>query len=417
MKLTEENLGLLILPEGKAEKLYTDADLSGFGARVRRDASGRVMRSWFLQYRDRTTGKQHRIRLGNIDPPAAVPASKARQRATALSVEIQLGNNPQRARKEAKKDHKRIFLDVALQYLADRQAGVVGKRPMRPSTHQSAKRHYETHWATFSRRPIAAITVDDVRAELRGIVERFGKVAAIRARSNLSALFTWAMREGVARSNPVIGTHIIAENPPRSRTLSDAEIRAVWAACEEGDFGRIIKLLLITGARRSEIGGLQWSELDLAHGIMTIPATRTKAGRELKLTLPPAALDILRSCPRKGDRQFLFGSRGLAYSRWGFAKMALDKRIAEAGHRLAPWGLHDLRRTAATRLAGLGVRPDIIELTLNHAGPKEGLGGVYNHYPYQAEIASALAAWARALTNIIEGANGGDVVPFVVRMA
>ena len=88
------------------------------------------------------------------------------------------------------------------------------------------------------------------------------------------------MREGLARANPTILAQALAENPARDRVLDDDEIRAVWHACQDDDFGRIIKLLLLTGCRRNEIGGLQWSELNLGAGVLTIPAARTKARTE-----------------------------------------------------------------------------------------------------------------------------------------
>jgi Arm domain-containing DNA-binding protein len=146
MKLVEENLHRCILPEGKSDTTYADDDLSGFGIRVRRDAKGRVKRKWFYQYRSRSDGTQHRINLGNVDSPAAVPATKARQKATEHSVSTQLGDDPQKQRKAARKGSTRLLLDEALKYLDDRKAGIVGKRPMRPSTYKAAKRYFELHW-------------------------------------------------------------------------------------------------------------------------------------------------------------------------------------------------------------------------------------------------------------------------------
>jgi integrase len=411
MRLTDENLHLCVLHEGKAERFYHDDDLSGLGIRVRRDTKGRIRRNWFFYYRSKTNGAQHRINLGSVDRPAAVSTTKARQAATELSIRVQTGGNPQRERKAAKADRKRLLLDEAMRYLEDRRTGVIGKRPMRPSTFNSAVLHFKVHFAALARRPVAEITAKEINAELRKIIERYGKIAAVRARSNLHSFYTWAAREGIARSNPVFETHQIAENPPRNRVLDDDEIRAVWSACRDDDFGRIIRLLLLTACRRSEIGGLQWGEIDFRTGTLTVPATRTKAARELRLTLPPAALEVLRTCPRKGDRPFLFGERGSAYNRWGMQKALLDQRIAAAGHHLAPWGLHDLRRTTATGMAAIGVQPHVVELVLNHAGPKEGLGRVYNQHPYAHEIADALARWSRALMAIVNpGGEPSNVV-------
>jgi hypothetical protein len=102
MKLTDENLHLCVLPEGRSEKLYADDDLTGFGIRVRRDVKGRIKRKWFYQYRSRNDGSQHRINLGNVDSPAAVPATRAREAATEMAVRVQVGGNPPKGTDDGK---------------------------------------------------------------------------------------------------------------------------------------------------------------------------------------------------------------------------------------------------------------------------------------------------------------------------
>jgi integrase len=184
----------------------------------------------------------------------------------------------------------------------------------------------------------------------------------------------------------------------------------IWAACRDDDFGRIVKLLFLTGCRRDEIGGLSWNEVNLDTGAMMLPSHRTKSGRPLQLTLPPQAIETLRHCPRKADRQYLFGQTGGAFSRWSWEKMAIDKRLAQLGHALEPWGLHDIRRTVRTRLSDLGVAPHIAELVLGHAAHKTGIVGTYDRYDYSREIADALARWANTLAAIIEP-PAGNVTP------
>lgn len=303
------------------------------------------------------------------------------------------------------------MLNSALKYLEDRRTGIVGKRPMSRSTYAAARRTFENHFAHLAKRPVALVTDDEIRKGLRQVIERHGKVAAIRDKSNLSSFYSWALREGLAKANPTINVQQLAENAARDRTLDDDEIRAIWSACGDDDFGKIVKLLLLTGARRNEIGGLQWSELNLAAGVMTVSPARTKARRELRLTLPPAALDILQSVPRRADRQYLFGDRGGEYSRWGYAKVNLDKRLAENGYQLKPWTLHDLRRSCRTRLAMLGVPPHVAARVLNHVDGHRGSvdGSVYDRHDYAKELADALAKWADALMAIV--GSGPKVVP------
>src|SRR5262249_61313204 len=129
-----------------------------------------------------------------------------------------------------------------------------------------------------------------------------------RGRDPWSALLGWGMKEGLCKANPVLATNDPTEGMrPRDRVLNDDEVRAMVNACEEDDGGRIIKLLLLTGCRREEIGGLKWSEVNLDAGLMSIPGTRTKNHRTLELPLPEVAIDILRSVPRQEDRDFVFG--------------------------------------------------------------------------------------------------------------
>jgi integrase len=411
MNLSDENVHLCTLPADKAEKLFHDDTLPGFGIRVRRDADGRTRRRWFYQYRSKLDGTQRRIALGNVDRPAAVPAAKARQAATEIAVKVQLGQDPQGERKAGRKSAKRLFGDEAQRYLEDRLAGITGRRPMKLSTYKAGKRYFELHWGAFQKRPVDSITDNDVREQLRQIIERHGKVAAARAKTFLSAFYVWAIREGSAKANPTIGTHAINENPPRDRVLSDDEIKAVWSACLDNDFGRIVKLLLFTACRRDEIGGLVRAEFNSDSGLLTITGARTKSGRPLILTLPPVAADILRGTPQRAGREFFFGLSGGAFSRWSWEKLALDGRLAQAGYRLERWTLHDLRRTVRTGMGKIGIKPHIAELVLNHVGHKSGIGAVYDTHDYMAEIAEALASWSRHLMAIVGEPDSSNVTP------
>lgn len=410
-QLTDAALHECTLPEGKSEKLYFDRDLTGFGIRVRRKANGRVQRKWFFQYRSKLDGKQRRVGLGNVDKPSAVSATKARQAAAALNDRVQTGGaDPQQERRETKQANKLLLLDAALKYLDDRKGGIVGKRPMRETTYKRARLHFEKHWGTLAVRPVAAITENEIKTELRKIIDRHGKQAARVAKANLSAFYVWALKEGLVKTNPTIYTHALAQNPPRERVLTDDEIRAIWSTLRDhDDFGHIVKLLFFTGCRRNEIGGLCWSELNLNTGTMTLPALRTKSGRGHQLSLPPQAVEVLRQCPRKADRDLLFGHRGGQFCSWGWSKMRLDRDLAAAGYKLEAWSLHDIRRTARTRFGKIGIKPHVAELVLGHAAHKTGIVGTYDHHDYADEIADALARWATTLTGIINPPDRSNV--------
>jgi integrase len=216
----------------------------------------------------------------------------------------------------------------------------------------------------------------------------------------LVGVVAWAMKEGLVDFNPVAAT-----NDPevgqlsRDRVLSDLELAQIWRACDDGIPGRIVKLLILLGCRRHEIGGLHRDEINLETGMLNIPGDRTKNGRALELALPPAALELIADMPRQGE--CIFSQSGRAFSGWSVLKMRLDLAIATAtGRPLKPWRLHDLRRTFRTGLGKLGVPPHVAELCINHV--KGGIQAVYDRYQYQPEIKMALARWAEHVLSIAE---------------
>ena len=272
---------------------------------------------------------------------------------------------------------------------------------------------------------LAKIERRTVASRLAEIAASSGPVAADRERAALSAFFTWAMREGLADGNPVIGTNRASESGARDRVLSDAELREIWNALQNDQYGTIVRLLILTGQRRDEIGSLRDAEVDFDGGLLKLPAERTKNNRVHDVPLSAPACAILQEQPRRAGRDLIFGEGEGAFQGWGRAKRALDSRILaarkasakEAGTDLRKakpmpaWRLHDLRRTVATRMADLGVQPHVIEAVLNHvSGHKAGVAGVYNRSTYIAEKTAALALWAEHVIALIEG-RSSKVVP------
>jgi integrase len=180
-------------------------------------------------------------------------------------------------------------------------------------------------------------------------------------------------------------------------------------ACREDDYGRIVYLLALTGQRREEVGGMRWDELDLDARLWRIPPERTKNHRPHDVPLSGPALQILAKVIRR-DRPFVFGEGDGPFQGWSKAKSALDKRIADAGSTPAPWRLHDLRRTVATRMGDLGIEPHVVEAVLNHvSGTKAGVAGVYNRSLYAGEKRAALALWADHVMSTFQGGPQNDV--------
>jgi integrase len=330
-----------------------------------------------------------------------VPLEDARKIAKRRFASVELGVDPRAGQKPT----------VTLRKAVDTYLGIK-KDTLRPETYRQASYHLLRLWAPLHGRSLAEIARADVAAGLQTIIKNQGRTSAARARGNLSALFGWAQREGICEHNPVQNTNNPAEGiPARERVLSDDEVKIIWNACPPDDFGKIVKLLLLTGCRREEIGQLKWSEVDLDTGVMTISGTRIKNGRDLQLPLPPAALDILRSAKPAEGREYVFGRDGrrAGFAGWAWGKLDLDKRIVEARGR-APdgWVLHDCRRTMRTGLGRLGIPPHIAELCIGHV--KGGVEAVYDRHRYQPQIGAALAAWAAHIEQLLSGGKGDRVV-------
>ncbi len=376
-------------PVGSKDHIIWDEGMPAFGVRLRPSKT-----TYVVQYR--VGRQQRRESLGDVRKLTLKDAKRA---AAQRFAKIELGIDPA-AEKAAERNVDRTKFGIIVdRYLA-------AKKPdLRPNSWKAAKRYFEVYWGPLHGRPIAGITSKVVAPLLATLTEKHGRTAAARARSNLSALFLWAIGEQLVASNPIIGTNDPAEGlPARDRVLDDREIKTIWNACLDDDFGRIVKLLLITACRRDEIGGLSWPEIDFEAERIILPGARTKSKRTHILPLPKLATNILRDVRRKEEREFLFGLRGGAFSRWGWEKMALDKRILEGGNRIAPWRLHDLRRTAATRMAELGVQPHVIEAVLNHSYGSQ-VARTYNRHSYEAEKREALSRWAERLKILTGGAN------------
>jgi integrase len=164
-----------------------------------------------------------------------------------------------------------------------------------------------------------------------------------------------------------------------------------------------VQLLLLTGQRRVEIGSLRWSYIDETERTITLPGTLTKNHREHTFPFGGMAAGILASVPRMGDT--LFPARGhdeVPFSGWSKSKPKLD-RLCGAEH----WTLHDLRRTFATQLAGLGVAPHVIERLLNHAsGRISGVAAVYNRYAYLTEMREAVSRFETKLEKLVADRMG-----------
>ena len=383
MIFSDKNTCGLELPSGSTDFVWWDDRIAGFGIRLR--AGGTC--NWIYRYR--IGSKQRSVILGSV---TSVPLAIARKNASILEARVRLGEDPALDRQNAKLEADNTFGVLAAQYLEAR------KSKWRTNTHKDNERYLIRYSKPLHGVPIAAVSQRNMANLLNSVAKDAGDVAANRLRAALAAFFGWVIREGVRLPEGNVASYTNKrEEKSRERVLTDAELKAVWTACPDDDFGAAVRLLILTGQRRSEIGLLRWDEV--GDDQIVLPGSRTKNGRTHVVPLTDQAQTILSRFRRDG-RQSVFGRRGKGFGDWARGKAALDSCIA----KVASWTLHDIRRTVATRMAELGVQPHIIEAVLTHvSGHKSGVAGIYNRASYDREKREALNLWAEHVMALVEG--------------
>jgi integrase len=352
----------------KPGAIIWDNKLPGFGARRQRDAVAYVVKY-------RVNGKQRFVTLGRH---GALTPDAARRKAKQILGSVAGGNDPASTRSDATGK-------VIEHYLAWAQPRL---RPTSFRLTQLYLRHH--YWHSLYRLPIMTVKRRNVAQGLAEIEAAHSATVADRARTALHTFFSWAIRMGYdLPANPVAGTHK-HNGKARERVLSEAELAAIWRACGDDDYGRIVRLLILTGQRREEIGGLRRGEIDPDR--IVLPGVRTKNKRDHIIPLAPQALALL---PERGG-DYVFGKRG--FVSWSRGKSALDSASGVAGFRL-----HDIRRTVATMMGDkIGVLPHVIEAVLNHySGHRAGVAGTYNRAKYLDDMRAALCAWADYVSRLV----------------
>jgi len=391
MKLTSALVDKLALPPGKTDKIWFDDAVSGFGLRIRavRKRNGGAIsnqeprRTWVFQYR--RGGKSRRMNIGEA---SALKVQKARDIAADLHAKVTLGGDPAAEKAANIARSSDTFGALAEKYLYRQRS------QLRSSTFRAQQRYLTKHAASLHRLPVDGIDRKTIAALLANVERDRGPVSCNRFRAALSAMFSWAMREGLATANPVANTNK-REEKRRERILSTAELRLIWSTVPANAHGTIVKLLILTGQRLNEIAELRWSEIHFDRNVIALPGDRTKNHQPHEIPMSETVRALLEAQPRNG-RESVFAS--VDRSR---RKRALDNSIAKAngGQPIQTWCHHDLRRSAATHMAEIGILPHIIEAVLNHiSGHKAGVAGIYNRAAYSAEKRDALDRWERHLS-------------------
>jgi integrase len=287
--------------------------------------------------------------------------------------------------------------EVVQLYLSRRKPAV------RPSSFERIERHLMAHAKPLHSSALAEVSRRAIAELLAKIEAGSGPVARNRVRSSLSAFFSWCIREGLCDTNPVTGTGKANEGSARERVLTPKEIAKLWTTLLPGQhvaFIDVLHLLLLTGQRREEIGSLRWSEVDWDRKVIVLSPERVKNRREHTIPLSPQALTVLHRAMHDNPASSKNDGRVFRSFSWSDEKKRLD-----AGLPIAPWRLHDIRRSVATILADkLGVLPHIVEAILNHvSGHKAGVAGTYNRAKYLDEMRDALDRWGKWIEKCAAG--------------
>jgi len=393
MKLTMDVIDGLTCPPETRNRLVFDDVQRGLAVRVTAGGS----KTYLCQY---TAGSaRQRVPLGACN---AISLKAARKAAEAIMGRVAMGEDPAAERKAAATAQKvreaRDTFTLGVLIGDWERLHLSGKRPVYAA---GAVRALRRGLVDYLDLPAADL---DRKALVKTLDGMKGKIMAARTAAYGRACYGWAIKRGSLTVNPFMVLPVAA-TVKRDRVLTDEELAMVWkAAASTTTHGAIVRLLILTGQRREEVGGMSWDEVSPDLGTWTLPASRAKNGAVSVVPLSAPAQDLLRALPRHSD--LVFPGRQGPFSGWSKCKERLD---VAAG--VTDWRLHDLRRTLATGLQRLGVRLEVTEAVLNHvSGSRAGIVGIYQRHDWAAEKRAALDAWGEHVMFAVEGRTAADNV-------
>ena len=363
--------------------------------------------------RKRVAGRLRNITLGRYGPRLGLKEAGAKARQ--IISDIEAGGDPVASVREERAASGPIRGSVRAMF-NDYMAAAV--REKKRSEKEIERLFAKLILPEIGDRLADAMTRGDVTRLVDKIAIERGAVTARHCRSQLSAFYTWAMpRLDRLPANPCRDSGRPITPGSRDRVLSEAELRAVWNATEAEHFPsrHMVRLLILTGQRRSEVVEARWHEFDIEGKLWTIPAGRAKNGREHLVPLSPSALAVLDGMYRIAGSDLLFPSRSNVEAPASGISKLVSRLVAavetEIGEPVERWTLHDLRRTMATGLQRLGTRLEVTEAVLNHVGgSRAGIVDVYQRHDYLTEKRHAMEMWAADVERIIAGKPRGNVV-------
>lgn len=396
------------IPDGGLPGLYLVVQPSG-------------AKSWAVRYR--YGGKPKKMGLGRYP---VVGLGEAREKAGEALKVLDGGTDPAQAKKAeraAAEEQDRDTIENVVDLFITRYAKP--KNRSWEETDRILRREVLPKWQG---RAVGDIRKRDIIELIDGIVDRGAATMANRVFAAVRKMFSWAAERDLIEASPCAGLRPPAPETRRDRVLTEDELVAVWRGADAmgWPFGPMVKLLILTGQRREEVAQARWSEMDLDGAEWVIPAARAKNNKAHLVPLSDPAVEIIKALPKiapggkaGGRPVWLFTTTGeTPVSGFARAKKRLDKLTLEALSKdaeepveMAPWRLHDIRRTVATGMAGLNVNLPVVERILNHiSGSFGGVAGVYQHHQFNDDKRAALDAWASHVLHLVQGAGGDNVV-------
>lgn len=352
---------------------YYDKSLPGFGVRVSQGGT----RSFFL-----IVGKGPARRRQSIGRFGIITLSQARGEAKRLLAEATLGHSKP----------KTISFAKALETFEEQ------KYPeLKPRTVSDYKGLFRRHFSP----KLGDLRLSDISFEtVTAITDKLSKTRAEQRHALVVAgtFFRWCVRRRLMKHNPLEGADV-PKPGKRSRVLSDTELVSVYRAAESigYPFGTIVRLLILTGQRRGEIAALHSEWFSSNDECFTLPPGFAKNHREHVVPLGPMASALVEELKADGLLFPAANGSGKPFSGFSKCKKALDKTL----EGVAPYTLHDLRRTFSTGLGRLGTQPHIKEMLLNHIEAKSDVEGIYDQWKYEQPKREAILLWEKHLASLL----------------
>jgi integrase len=382
---------------------HFDAGYPGLALRISYGGS----RSWVYFYR--WHGKQKRLTLGSWP---ALELGQARDVWREARKRLASGQEPIASPPLVGVDD---FTSVVAEWLKRDQAD--------NRSHDEVKRILDREvLPTWGQRRIGGIGRREILELIDTIADRGAVTLARRCHAHLHRLFRWAVGRGLIDASPMVDLPKPGAEVRRKRVLSDYELILARNAAQQVGWpiGSAIQLLMLTAARREEIGALQWSEIDRTRNEIRLEGERTKNGEPHTIPLSTSARSLIDAVPRVAGSIFVFTTTGnTPISGWSRAKENVDQLMLERAREdarqrgddphkvdLTDWRIHDLRRTIATGMERLGIRLQVVEVLLGHtAGSRAGVVGIYQVHTYEEEKRAALEKWAEHIASLVRRAG------------